>query len=339
MGLVSVLAGCATLAWYGQAVSGQLDLLSRREHIADLIENPATDDILRQRLERVLEIRQFARSELGLPDSRSFRHYADLQRPAAVWNVIASPRFSVTPKTWCYPIAGCVAYRGYFDRDQAWAAAERLAEEGLDVTVAPAVAYSTLGWFSDPVLNTMLAWSDATLAGFLFHELSHEMLYVPGDSAFNEAYASLVEREGVKRWLARQNEPDLAARWEQDRVIRDRLIEQLLTTRERLSELYAGELNSFDMDVAKTREFLRLQEAIGELADEHETDQLAGWLSRPLNNADLALVATYEAGVGAFADLLAECDSDWTCFHQRSSSVAASGAVARQDFLQAEGRQ
>ncbi len=329
-----MLTGCATLAWYGQAVNGQLDLLSRREHIADLIANPDTDEGLRRRLELVLQIRRYAQQELALPDSRSFRHYADLERPAAVWNVIAAPRFSVEPKTWCYPIAGCVAYRGYFDRERAQAAAQRLAGEGFDVTLTPAVAYSTLGWFADPVLNTMMGWSDARLAGFLLHELSHEKLYVAGDSAFNEAYASLVEREGVKRWLDQQNDPDLLAQWTRSEAFRADLVKQLLLTRQRLSTLYASDLDATTMAAAKADAFRRSQKAIGELADEYAIDQLAGWLSRPLNNADLALVATYEAGVEAFAGLLAECDQDWNCFHRRSASIAAQGASARQTFLE-----
>lgn len=332
--VVVLVGGCATLSWYGQAVHGQLDLLSKRELIADLVNDPATDPELSRRLALVLEIRQFAHAELGLPDSRSYRHYADLEREAAVWNVVATPAYSLSPKTWCYPVAGCLAYRGYFSLERARDQARKLADDGHDVAVSPAVAYSTLGWFADPVLNTMMAWDDARLAGFIFHELAHEKLFVRGDTAFNEAYATLVERHGVRRWLVHRGEDDQLADWEADRALSARLIDALLAARVRLVRLYDQALTDSEMARAKQAEFERLTDELRQLGQTLGTDRFDGWTRQPLNNAHLALVATYEDGVGAFERLLEQCDNDLTCLHQRAAELAAGESDARRAFLQ-----
>ncbi|AKS42946.1 aminopeptidase [Wenzhouxiangella marina] len=334
-----VATGCATLAWYGQAVRGQLDLLSRREHIADLIADPATDPALVRQLETVLAARAFARDELALPEGRSYRHYADLDRPAAVWNVIAAPRYSVQPKAWCYPIAGCVAYRGYFDPEAARAAAEALRDEGFDVIVSPAVAYSTLGWFADPVLNTMIDWPSADLVGFLFHELAHERVYAKGDTAFNEAYASLVEREGVRRWLAAHGNDGELARWQAGRRLRQALSDRLLAARSRLAEGYARLEDEDELAAFKHGEFERLAADIGELAEQQGGAALEAWRSRELNNADLALTATYEAGVAAFVGLLEDCRGELDCLHREVARLAEAKPAERRAFLQAGGPQ
>ncbi len=332
------LSGCATLSWYGQAVSGQLDLLSRREHIADLLADPSTDPELARRLRHVLAIREFAAAELSLPESRSYRHYADLERSAAVWNVIATGRYSVEPVTWCYPIAGCVAYRGYFDREDALAEARKLGAQGLngqglDVIVSPAVAYSTLGWFDDPVLNTMLAWDDAELAGFLFHELAHEAVYVAGDSAFNEAYATVVERSGVERWLQSRSDSAALEAWRsRNRAIAD-WSALLLSTREQLQSGYADASDEAALADFKAAVFASLSADLAALADTYAADWLRRWSERPLNNADLALLATYRRGIAAFDQLLADCEQDLACFHERVRRLAEESPAKRSDFL------
>ena len=332
--VVSLLgSGCATVSWYGQAVHGQLDLLCRREPIVKLINDPSTDPELRQRLAMVLEIREFAGQQLDLPDSRSYSHYADLEREAAVWNVIAAERFEMSPRTWCYPIAGCLAYRGYFNRDRAIAYAERLERQGYDVAVSPAVAYSTLGWFADPVLNTMLAWDDARLAGLIFHELAHEKLFVPGDTAFNEAYATVVEREGVRRWLNARQDHELLAEWERNEKLSTALVEILLDTRQVLIALYAGEMGEAEMGRLKAEIFEKMQTRIRRLGERHRTDRFSGWLARDLNNAHLVLTATYEAGTAAFEQLLVDCDRNLACFHDRVGELAVASDRTRREFL------
>ena len=178
--------------------------MSKRQPISRVIANPATPAPVRTQLEAVSEIREFASHELGLPDNGSYRSYADIGRPYVVWNVVAAPEFSVEAKQWCYPIVGCVAYRGYFAERRARSFADKLRRRGLEVSIGGVAAYSTLGHFDDPVLNTMLGWNDIELASIIFHELTHQLIYVPDDADFNEALATTVEEEGVRRWLHAQ---------------------------------------------------------------------------------------------------------------------------------------
>jgi predicted aminopeptidase len=329
-----MLSGCAHLRWYGQAAGGQIDLLARREHIADLLADPSTDPVLARRLRQVLEVRAFAVAELGLPASRSYRHYADLERPAAVWNVIAAGRYSLDPVTWCYPIAGCVAYRGYFDHKDAQEKARALAVEGLDVIVSPAVAYSTLGWFDDPVLNTMLAWSEADLAGFLFHELTHEALYVKGETAFNEAYATTVERVGVERWLGARDDTAALRSWREGQARRDAVVALMLAAREDLRQGYA-ERRDDQQALAdfKARRIARLRADLVALDAASGQARPSRWSERALNNASLALVATYRQGVAAFEALLQQCEGSMVCFHERVRELADAAPEARSEFL------
>lgn len=332
-GFALFAAGCATLSWYGQALHGQLDLLSRREDIAELLVRPETPEELRQRLRTVLVVRRFAEDQLGLPESRSYESYADLERDAAVWNVVATPRYSMTPKRWCYPLVGCLAYRGYFRRDRAFEQARRLQDEGFDVAVMPAVAYSTLGWFADPVVSTMLDWDDANLAGFIFHELTHEKLFLPGATAFNEAYATVVERHGVRRWLESEGRRDERADWERDQALLAARVEALLEARATLATLFNSTRDETALATGKQRAYRRLDKRLRALAERFETDRLDGWIEADLNNAHLAMVATYEQGVGAFDRLLADCSADMACFHAAAARMAERDERVREEFL------
>ena len=199
--LIATLSGGCYLL---QSAQGQLALMSKREPISRVIDKPSTPPGLRAQLQAVTEIRDFAIRQLGLPDNGSYRSYADLGRQYVVWNVVAAPEFSVDPKEWCYPIVGCVDYRGYFSERRARRFGARLRSQGFDVAVGGVAAYSTLGHFNDPILNTMMGWDDVELAAIVFHELTHQLLYVPNDSSFNEALATTVEEEGVRRWLSAQ---------------------------------------------------------------------------------------------------------------------------------------
>ena len=336
-GVAILLSGCATISWYGQAARGQIDLMQKREHIADLLADPDTDEELRRQLTLVLEAREFAIEHLGLPDSRSYLRYADLERDAAVWNVIAAPRHQIEPRSWCYPIVGCLAYRGFFQRDQAQALADRLADEGYDVIVWPAVAYSTLGWFADPVLNTMLRWDDASLAGFIFHELAHEQLFVQGDTTFNESYATTVERAGLRQWLRARGELERLEQWQRERVVGQALTERMLTTREALAVIYREAANDPDgLERGRAEQFAQLQADIEDLVNAPGGERFRGWRGREINNAHLVLFASYESGVAAFKQLLAECEQDWQCFHQRSAGLAQLSFESRRRFLAGE---
>jgi len=214
-GAVLLLAGCSavdTADYYWQGATGQLEILARAKPIPEAIaESP--DVSLKQRLARVQEIRAYASRELGLPDNGSYTRYTDLGRQFVVWNVFAAPELSLSPMQWCFPIAGCVNYRGYFNEKDARDEAARLTAAGDDVWVSGVPAYSTLGYFDDPILSTFVRWPETEVARMVFHELAHQVVYVKDDTQFNESFAVTVEEAGVRRWLAAQGRPDLDAQF------------------------------------------------------------------------------------------------------------------------------
>jgi predicted aminopeptidase len=313
--LCCLLGGCYVM----QAATGQLEVMRRSQPIERVLADPSTSETIRAGLERVVEARAFAGHELGLPASKSFRNYADLGRPYVVWNVVATPEFSVDPARWCFPVAGCVAYRGYFDEDSARSMAAKLASRGDDVTVGGVGTYSTLGHLPDPVFGSMLAWRETRLVGTIFHELAHEQLYVPGDSEFNEAFASVIEEEGVRRWLlAEGRQADLAA-FDLAAEREGEFAQLLREARGKLADLYASGLPSEEMRIEKQREFGRLKFAYEGLRK--QWGGYAGydaWFSRSLNNAMLASVATYR-----------DCMPALRLELERAGSLAAFYAQAR----------
>ncbi len=290
--LLAAAAACFALTgcYYMHLAAGQLEMNRRREPIEEVIARPGTDAALRLRLEQAAQARDFAMSELGLPDNGSYRSYADLGRRYATWNLFAAPEFSVDPKRWCFPVAGCVNYRGYFDEDRAKRAAARLDERGFDVYVGPSIAYSTLGHLRDPVLNTMLGYGDAELSAFIFHELAHQAVYVPDDSDFNEAFATVVESEGLRRWLLREERRAELEKFLEVRKKQRAAAEFMVTSRRRLAALYESGVSKDAMLVGKAAEFTRLRETLA--AGGHST-------LGDFNNARLVAVATYERCVPA----------------------------------------
>jgi predicted aminopeptidase len=289
---VSILSGCYVM----QAATGQAVVIYRSEPIGVVVANPATAQDTRDRLLLVESARAFAINELALPDGRSYRTYADLGRPYVVHNVVATPEFSVEPRRWCFPVAGCVSYRGYFNEERARSYALRLASRGDDVSVDGAPTYSTLGHLPDPVFGSMLAWRDTRLVGTIFHELAHERLYFPGDSALNEAFASVVEIEGVRRWLQQAGRASEIAGYEATIARQKEFAALLLDARALLAWLYATKLPPEQMRIEKQREFGRLHYRYEVMR--HERWQgypgYDAWFARSLNNAHLAAVATYE---------------------------------------------
>jgi len=326
------LSGCYLL----QAASGQVDVMARSEPIPQVIADPATPDAVRARLQLAQEAREFAVSSLDLPDGRSFRKYADLGRDYAVWNVVATPELSVEPRRWCFPVAGCIAYRGYFDEAGAQAKARRLARQGDDVTVGGVATYSTLGRLPDPLFNTMLGWRETRFVGTIFHELAHERLYVPGDSAFNEAFASVVEEEGVRRWLvARGRAAELEA-YEASLVRQADFAALLRDARERLASLYASGRPPAELRVEKQREFGRLKFQHSLLRA--QWGGYAGydaWFARTLSNAHLAAVATYHDCVPGLRRELAAAGSLLT-FYERAAVLAKLPVAERHAAVCAE---
>jgi predicted aminopeptidase len=311
--------GCYLL----QSAQGQLELMSKREPIARVTAKASTPPALRAQLEAVAAIRDFASHELGLPDNGSYRSYADVGRRYVVWNVVAAPEFSVDPKEWCYPIVGCVAYRGYFVEDRARRFASKLRSEGLDVAVGGVAAYSTLGHFDDPVLNTMMGWDDVELAAIIFHELTHQLLYVSNDSSFNEAFATTVEEEGVRRWLRSQGrDADLAKHLvEQERYIK--VIDLLSSTRNELRTVYASGLPPAEMREKKRAAFEAMRASFAHLKAEWGGHApFEEWFGEDLNNAHLASIATYYNCVPGFERELRAAGGDLAAFYARARELA-----------------
>ena len=325
------LNGCST--YYGQLALGQLEVLRERRPIEAIVADPASDAALRQRLAQALQARCFASQVLALPDNGSYRLYADLGRPYVVWNLFATEEFSVEPREHCFPIAGCVAYRGYYRQGAARGEAARLQAEGLDTLVAGVEAYSTLGWFDDPLLNTMLRRNDEQLAGLIFHELAHQQLYLPGDTAFNESYASFVEREGLRQWRARRGLPEQEA--PALRQYRE-LVGLVLNTRERLAELYASQRPEDELRRLKQAEFMRLRQAYRTLRDGawNGDRRFDRWFAQPLNNATLLPFGLYDRWVPAFAVLFEQNGGDWQRFHRTVAALAKRPADERAALLQ-----
>ena len=311
--------GCYVL----QSVQGQLSLMSKREPISRVIARASTPAALRSQLEAVAAIRDFATRELGLPDNGSYRSYADLGRRYVVWNVVAAPEFSVDPKEWCYPIVGCVDYRGYFVEAGARGYAAKLRGRGLDVTVGGVAAYSTLGHFNDPVLNTMMDWNDVELAAIIFHELTHQLVYVPNDSSFNEALATTVEEEGVRRWLRAQGrDADLQKRLVQQQHYLE-VIGLLSATRAELRAVYAAGLPVQTMRDRKRAAFDSLRSSFAHLqAGWGGHAPFEAWFAEDLNNAHLASIATYFDCVPGFERELAAAGGDLRAFYDRARALA-----------------
>lgn len=322
--LALLVSGCANVSYYFQSVSGQLDVWRRERPIEDVIADPATAQALKERLARVLEIRAFASRELELPDNASYRRYADLGRPFVVWNVFAAPEFSVQPLQSCFLFAGCVSYRGYFAKDDAERFSVELAEQRYDIYIGGVPAYSTLGYFADPVLNTFVYYPDAEIARLIFHELAHQVAYARDDTVFNESFAVAVEQEGVRRWLARGGDAREREQFEQGRRIRAEFASLVQKHRERLDALYHTRLA---LDAMRGRK----HEIFAELEAEYRSlkSQWGGysghdrWFASKPNNAQLASVVAYSQLVTAFEALLVREGGNLSAFYAAVKSIAA----------------
>ncbi|MGH8500915.1 MAG: aminopeptidase [Gammaproteobacteria bacterium] len=332
--LALLLPACSTLSYYAQSIGGQLRLMSSREPIAALLQDANTDAALKKRLARAQEMRAFASAELGLPDNDSYRSYVQLDHPFVVWSLFATPEFSLRPRQWCFPIAGCVPYRGYFIERDAQTFARFLRAEGMDIYVGGVAAYSTLGWFDDPLLSSMLYRGEAETAGIIFHELTHSQVYAPGDAPFNEGLATAVQEIGVRRWLATHATPaDLQAyqtAWRRKQAFFD-LVE---ATRARLSALYGSDADATLKRRAKRRIIARMRMDYRRLKGRWDGyDGYDYWFEAPINNAKLASVAVYRDLVPAFKRLLARCDHDFARFYRVAATLTGLKRKARRTRL------
>lgn len=314
-----LLAGCESLAYYGQAVGGQLSLMSRARPVEQVLADPAADRVLKERLGLARQLRDFAARELHLPDNGSYRSYAELGRPYALWNVVAAPEFSLAPVQSCFPVAGCVSYRGYYDQAAAERHASALRAAGNDVVVFGVPAYSTLGWLDDPLLSTFIGYPEAELARLIFHELAHQLIYVKDDSTFNESFAVAVEREGLRRWMVQQGRAVPPAR-------KDEFAALIEETRKKLEALYRTRLAPEPMRERKRAALEALRPWLS---------TLKGLEGQEPNNALLAAYATYADLVPAFDKLLAQAGGDLPAFYARVRTLAALDPAQRIALLSA----
>jgi predicted aminopeptidase len=316
------LGGCGSL-YVAQAAKGQLQILTAREPIKRVLADPKADPALKQRLEVVRAAREFASRELALPNNKSYTSYADLKRDFVVWSVVATPEFSVEPREWCFPIVGCVAYRGYFHQASAEKFADRLRAEGFDTIVGGVPAYSTLGKFNDPILNTMMTYGDDELASIMFHELSHQLVYIPDDSSFNEAFAVTVEQEGLGRWLKFRGREAELSKYLKRRARQAEGVALVGRFRHELTLLYGTALAPELMRGRKAEVFARLVKELRALDERYGTQSgLASELDGKPNNARLASLATYYECVPGFEKLLADEQHDLPRFYAAARALA-----------------
>ena len=323
---------CADITYFAHVTRGQLAIAHARAPLDRVDAAPTTDAKLAARLRLARDARRFAIEHLGLPDNRSYTTYVDLHRPYVVWNVFAAPRYSIDPVLHCFPIAGCVPYRGYFDEAKAKKAASTLEADGNDVFVGGVAAYSTLGWFADPILSSMLRWDDDELSGTIFHELAHQRIYVKDDTTFNESFATFVQREGLREWRAARG---LSTGNAEDERHDDEFVRLVLELRERLRVLYAGLRGSNEVERSKRREFEDFRSRYAAWRDsrrpaDHTRD---AFVASPLNNATLLPFGLYDQSVPAFAALFREEDGNWSKFYERVRAIAAKTSQQRKQVI------
>jgi predicted aminopeptidase len=337
LAVVAAVAGCQTLGYYGQAIKGQYQIFAHQKAIDKLIADPDTPARLKEQLELLQKFRAFAASELKLPVDDHYRKYADVHRPYVVWNVQAAARYSLEPKTWWYPVVGSLEYHGYFSESGATNCAARLAAKGYDVYVDGVEAYSTLGWFTDPVLNTFIFNREADLAETIFHELGHQRVFAHGDTDFNEAFATTVGQEGARRWLRAQGDTNA---WEAYRVSlqrHDQFVHLILSTRAKLEKIYgdtrdkSGRIQAARESPAppeklreeKERVFADLRRDYAQLKVEwNGASGYDDWFAHELNNAQLNTVANYYDFVPGFEQLLRSNGGDLEKFYDAVEHLA-----------------
>ena len=327
------LTACSEMDYYLHSVTGHLEVLSKRQTISSLLHNKSTPDELQQQLNQISKVRDFASQRLQLPDNGSYRSYVDLDRPYVIWNVVATPEFSLEPLQWNFPVVGNVSYRGYFDRKKADQFAQSLSEKDFDVIITGVPAYSTLNWFDDPVLSTFSDWPLPAVAKLIFHELAHQKLYIPDDTSFNESFATSVEQIGIEIWLQQTNDPNMQRRY-QRQIKRQRQFNNLLrTTRLALETLYARDIPRQQMISEKQQVFADMQQDYQQLRDDWQGySGYDGWFSQ-LNNARFAASDNYHRWVPAFLLAMEQEGHDLKHFYRRCETIAKLPEQQRHQLL------
>ena len=335
--LILATDACTTFRYYAQSVSGQMSLLSKRQSINQVIATPGIQDATREQLERINDIREFASQHLHLPENNSYRSYADIGRDYVVWNVFAVPEFSLQPEVWCYLFVGCLSYRGYFSEENAQRYARELEQQGLDVFVGGVAAYSTLGWFDDPVLNTMLKWDRVRLAKVMFHELAHQLIYIKDDTGFNEAFADTVAQVGVRRWLIATVQYELQMKFDQEMQRENQFVDLVSRYKEKLVALYNNKVLSENTKrMQKNSLFTQMKEDYFRIRSTWDTDEgYDKWFEAGLNNARLAAVITYRQYVPGFLALLNSSNNELSTFYDVVSTLGKCELSLRHRVLSA----
>jgi predicted aminopeptidase len=333
--LAVILTGCESIVYYKQLISGQIAILNKKQPIHELLDNPDTPEKLKEKLRLVMDIRSFAKDKLFLPVKNQYLDFVELERPFAGWNMWATPEFSFSPKTWCYPIIGCAIYRGYFSKEDAFNYGHQLEAQGYDVYIGGVVAYSTLGWLDDPVFSTFIYRSDIRLAALIFHELSHHLLYVSDDTTFNESFAIAVEQEGLRRWLTAINDLKASEIYKLDYQRRQQFIELVMKYRKELETLYAKNLPIPEKRQAKATIFEKLKDDY-RLLKQHWNGYSGYdfWMYQKMNNAKLISVSTYNDLVPAFLELLKTCNNDLKVFYKKCQDLSKKSKEERWAYLE-----
>ncbi len=331
-----LLSGCQSIGYYSQAVSGQISIWAHQRDIEAVLSDPSVDTQTRARLQIALRAREFASHTLKLPQNESYSRYVDLERDYVIWNVVATPLYSVDAVQSCFLIVGCVSYRGYYHKEAALEHAQQLKDDGLDVYVGGVSAYSTLGWFDDPLLSSMLARSDAAIAGLIFHELSHQRIYIKNDTRFNESFATAVERIGLRQWATAQGENQNLEEYLALQKKRNDVVQLVLRQREQMRKAYLDNVSAGDekLTLVKQAQFEILKKRYTEL-------KLSGggtlgydrFFASELNNASLALFGEYHGWVDAFERLFEDSNQNWATFYQAVNRLSKKRKVERDQAL------
>lgn len=332
--LLLFLPGCFELDYYLHSATGHLQIISKRRSIQDLLKEQSTSPDLQKRLKQISEIRDFASQRLSLPDNGSYRSYVQLDRPYVVWNVVATPEFSLAPLQWCFPIAGCVTYRGYFNLDEAKQFSRSLDSKHFDTAIVGSPAYSTLNWFDDPVLSTFSSWPLPSIAELIFHELAHQKLYVPDDSVFNESFATSVAQIGIKLWLQENGNRKMARIYHLQQERQRQFQDLLLVTRGELKALYASQQPEKEMRAAKQAIFVNLRQSYAQLRESwHGYSGYDAWFNQ-LNNARFASINTYHRWGPAFRLVFEQEHKDLRSFFRRCKAIADLPEQQRHQLLE-----
>ena len=334
--LLLLLCGCADLGYYWHSARGHLALMEQRVDIEDMLADDKIDAQLRQRLQLIQEIRQFSIARLGLPDNGSYDSYVQLDRPWVVQNLFAAAEFSTQLEQWCYPFIGCASYRGYYDEMRLLAYVEGLESQGLEIYVSKVPAYSTLGWFDDPVLSSFIDWPEHRLAGLLFHELTHQRIYIDDDTTFNESLASAVQQVGTELWLKSKNDSDAQAEMSRWLAYREEVIALIVSTRTLLTEMYASDLDESEKRERKAQRFESARATHDAIAAKHDIPGgFRSWFASELNNAKIGSVAAYNSRLAAFVNMLDAHGHDFPGFYRYVEKLADLDREARKLCLDA----